>query len=99
MKSYDWDWVTTVNGRIDIENTQLETISITLKKLYFEVQYHPAIFPVTKFLGCTIARYKIDANLEIYSSFKVSNCLIVSSKPFRSVSRSASFFFSTSCNS
>jgi hypothetical protein len=35
----------------------------------------------------------------IYSSFKVSNCLMVSSKALCSVSKSANFFFSTSCNS
>lgn len=35
----------------------------------------------------------------IYSIFNLSNCLIVSSKPLCSASKSANFFFSTSCNS
>jgi hypothetical protein len=50
--------------------------------------------------GCSASESaRIKINLHAYSRLKVSNCLIVSSKPLFSVSKSANLFLSTSCNS
>lgn len=89
----------------DLEIPRRKQTSFTLTKVYFKIQSHMAIcicnFLCQLFLlwHCTSKTTKSIQIVTFYSSFRVSNCLTVSSKCFRSVSRSASFLFSTSCNS